>query len=325
MPDEELKQALIASRQRYKDMVDMACYFGWETDGDGCIQFITPNGVLGYGPDDLIGQPSDKLYVEPNDDPHMAFVSQRYLLNHEVGLKHRDGSTKLVRVTCSPLNDEAGNWIGTRGVCTLIPPDAQSEVSTRVATKIINEPEKRGRTMAQDELDVFMGFNGPDATAAAEEKAGADDERSMDEILADIASIIKEDPDVDFSTPREYTADDAPLAAEWETYNGAEFVDGPVKNQRDLLKMDEDIFQLLMRSIDRPTLLTAMKGASAGVHYWFLENLKDPYRLDRMNDLSGMYNPEPKEFAAAMRRIMNVCNHALAGRDAELADNEPDT
>ncbi len=46
--ERSLRAALIESRQRYKDLVEAACDFAWETDAQARFTFISPKGVFGY-------------------------------------------------------------------------------------------------------------------------------------------------------------------------------------------------------------------------------------------------------------------------------------
>ena len=39
--------ALIASRQLFKDIVSCSADFAWETKGDGAFDFVSPRGALG--------------------------------------------------------------------------------------------------------------------------------------------------------------------------------------------------------------------------------------------------------------------------------------
>ena len=46
--ERSLRAALIESRQRYKDLVEAASDFAWETDAEGRFTFISSGGALGY-------------------------------------------------------------------------------------------------------------------------------------------------------------------------------------------------------------------------------------------------------------------------------------
>ena len=48
--DGTLRAALIESRQRMKELLELSCDFGWETDANGLFSFVT--GRRGPGPRD---------------------------------------------------------------------------------------------------------------------------------------------------------------------------------------------------------------------------------------------------------------------------------
>src|SRR3546814_1488318 len=44
--ERSLRAALVESRQRYKDLVEISNDFAWETDGEGRFAFVSPRGAL---------------------------------------------------------------------------------------------------------------------------------------------------------------------------------------------------------------------------------------------------------------------------------------
>ena len=53
--DNNLRAALVESRQRYKDLVEISSDFTWETGESGTFVFVSPGGALGYTADELVG------------------------------------------------------------------------------------------------------------------------------------------------------------------------------------------------------------------------------------------------------------------------------
>ena len=53
--ERSLRAALIESRQRYKDLVEAASDFAWETDAQGRFTFVSSGGALGYSAAELVG------------------------------------------------------------------------------------------------------------------------------------------------------------------------------------------------------------------------------------------------------------------------------
>src|SRR3546814_12535032 len=59
--ERSLRAALVESRQRYKDLVEISNDFAWETDGEGRFAFVSPRGALGYPAPALVGRPAHEL------------------------------------------------------------------------------------------------------------------------------------------------------------------------------------------------------------------------------------------------------------------------
>lgn len=51
-----LRAALIESRQRYKELVEVSSDFAWEVGPDGRFTFVSPKGLLGYAASELVGR-----------------------------------------------------------------------------------------------------------------------------------------------------------------------------------------------------------------------------------------------------------------------------
>src|SRR6059036_1723498 len=68
--DGTLRAALIESRQRMKELLELACDFGWETDANGHFSFVTSGGALGHETLDLLGTDPGDLMLSPEDSQH---------------------------------------------------------------------------------------------------------------------------------------------------------------------------------------------------------------------------------------------------------------
>jgi diguanylate cyclase (GGDEF)-like protein/PAS domain S-box-containing protein len=115
--ERNLRTALVESRQRYKDLVEVSSDFTWETDEAGRFAFVTPKGALGYSPDELVGRDAAELVVNPEDFSPLPFVAQREVDNIEIWMIRKDGSHACVLLAARPVSDANGTWHGTRGVC----------------------------------------------------------------------------------------------------------------------------------------------------------------------------------------------------------------
>ncbi|HEY4136129.1 MAG TPA: sensor domain-containing diguanylate cyclase [Alphaproteobacteria bacterium] len=113
--DRSLQAALIESRQRYKDLVDIAGDFAWETDAAGVFVFVSPRGALGYRAADLIGRRAAELLEDAEDAA--AFAAREPLENLQLWLRRADGAPACLRLSAVPVADAAGLWKGARGIC----------------------------------------------------------------------------------------------------------------------------------------------------------------------------------------------------------------
>lgn len=114
--DRRLQSALIDSRQRYKDLVDIAGDFAWETDRSGQFVFVSPRGALGYAAAELIGRPAAQFLADPQDDA-AAFTAREPIENLQLWLRRADNEAACLRLSAVPVLDSEGVWQGTRGIC----------------------------------------------------------------------------------------------------------------------------------------------------------------------------------------------------------------
>ncbi len=113
--DQELQQALIESRQRYKDLVEISSDFAWETDTEGRFVFVSPRGALGWHADDLSGRDAATFLVDPE---RVAIFQTRFpAAGEDVEFRRADGATAYLSVAATPILARGGQWHGARGLC----------------------------------------------------------------------------------------------------------------------------------------------------------------------------------------------------------------
>jgi diguanylate cyclase (GGDEF)-like protein/PAS domain S-box-containing protein len=116
--DNALRTALVESRRRYKDFIDISADFPWETNRNRSFVFVPTRGALGYTPEALMSSDPGSLVAGDtllNQD--LPFLTTRRIENEEFWLKRADGGTACVMVSAMPVLDNNGLWIGARGVC----------------------------------------------------------------------------------------------------------------------------------------------------------------------------------------------------------------
>jgi len=116
--DNSLRLALVDSRRRYKDFIDISTDFAWETGPDQRFTFVPPRGALGYSADALmVIEPASLVVVGSVVGGEIPFLTRRRIENEEAWLRRSDGRSACVVVSAMPLLSKDGAWIGARGVC----------------------------------------------------------------------------------------------------------------------------------------------------------------------------------------------------------------
>ena len=112
-----VRDALVESRQRYKDLVEASSDFAWEVGVDGTFVFVSPRGALGYSATDLIGRQPEELMLDTSGDTVVPFTAKNPLEEVEIWMRHADGSQACIILATIPLFDDNDQWRGARGVC----------------------------------------------------------------------------------------------------------------------------------------------------------------------------------------------------------------
>ncbi len=115
--DSNLRDALIESRQRFKDLVEVSSDFSWEVDADGQFVFVSRAGALGYAPDDLIERRPEDFIVGVDEYDPIPFLTEERIEDMEIWMHRADGGMACVVLSAIPFYDEDGALLGVRGVC----------------------------------------------------------------------------------------------------------------------------------------------------------------------------------------------------------------
>lgn len=119
--ERSLRAALVESRQRYKDLVEISNDFAWETDAQGRFVFVSPRGALGYPATDLVGRDAAELLLEHAGREVSAwsspFTARHAVEEAELWVRSAGGAEVCLLATALPLTSGGGAWIGARGVC----------------------------------------------------------------------------------------------------------------------------------------------------------------------------------------------------------------
>ncbi|HEV8389957.1 MAG TPA: diguanylate cyclase [Dongiaceae bacterium] len=129
--DGTLRAALIESRQRMKELLELACDFGWETDANGLFSFVTSGGALGHETLDLLGTDPADLMLSPEDGQHFQADSpQEGLL---VWASAKSGAPRCLHLRARAIFDERGEFHCVRGACRDVTEEQDRDVALSAA------------------------------------------------------------------------------------------------------------------------------------------------------------------------------------------------
>ena len=115
-PADVLQGALIDSRQRWRELVNLAADFAFETDEWGRFTLITPDPALDWAAGTLIGRPSVALLVEGGGGVFDPFHVSATVRHRRAWLKRGDGGIACLTFCAAPIQDASGRITGVRGV-----------------------------------------------------------------------------------------------------------------------------------------------------------------------------------------------------------------
>ena len=116
-PNQALVDALVESRRRFKEIVEVSGDFAWETDADGAFVFVSPGLTLGYRPGELIGTPASRFLAEDGIAGETPFQTHQPVRDVDIWLHTRDGKEACVSTSAIPIRNDQGEAVGARGVC----------------------------------------------------------------------------------------------------------------------------------------------------------------------------------------------------------------
>jgi diguanylate cyclase (GGDEF)-like protein/PAS domain S-box-containing protein len=168
--ERNLRTALVESRQRYKDLVEVSSDFSWETGVNGEFIFVSPKGALGYRVEELIGRKAEEFVLSPEEFSPLPFASPKPLDEVEIWMRKQGGSTACMVLSCVPLIAEENGedqWKGARGVCRNVTEERENESALARARRREQHLNYIVSTI-RDELDPRNMLN---AAAAATARA----------------------------------------------------------------------------------------------------------------------------------------------------------
>ena len=195
--------ALVSSRQLYRDLVECSADFGWETDVSGAFTYVSPQGGFGFSARELTSTLASALLEDP--DRGNPFNAEHRYRNVEVWIGRKDGGRACIVVSAVPIHDAHGQWTGSRGMCRDVSAVKahllQEEILSRIVDAIRNcvDPRHGLEIAACHIVEVFSPARSLVAKKTADgfqlaAQHGFDDE-SAEKALQRFASVLEETKD----------------------------------------------------------------------------------------------------------------------------------
>lgn len=134
--EQNLRDALVESRQRYRDLVDMSSDFAWETDLNGAFVFVSHDQVLGHTTKSMIGRrPADFLIDPQMEGMPLPFDQAEPVDATEFWAIDAQGQPRCLMTVARPVYNARGDHTGTRGMCRDVTEDRLREADLAQAVQ----------------------------------------------------------------------------------------------------------------------------------------------------------------------------------------------
>ncbi|MCC7046625.1 MAG: diguanylate cyclase [Alphaproteobacteria bacterium] len=116
--EQNLRDALIESRLRFRDLVEMSSDFAWETDAAGAFVFVNPQRVLGFAANGMIGRRPAEFMIDPQTaGAPLPFDSAEPVDGTEFWALDAERRPRCLTAVARPIFDAEGRRTGVRGMC----------------------------------------------------------------------------------------------------------------------------------------------------------------------------------------------------------------
>lgn len=188
-----LCDALLDSRQRWRDLVHLAADIAFEIDVCGRFTFLSPDQVLGWPAATLLGQAAELVLA--GDRPTENFNPFRPIAAHHrrrAWVRRADGTLACLAFSTAPMLDASGQVVGARGVAGDVTEQDGKEQATAAALRrgalldhILWEMRREvlAPQMMQAVLESLMQAMGAEGIAVLDLKGDATDTSAPDVVV----------------------------------------------------------------------------------------------------------------------------------------------
>lgn len=120
----QAKKEVYVNEIRFRDALEQSHSVVWECDPNGLLTYVSPmcHLILGYLPEEIVGSKYIYDFQRPDDLPKyqkqwmQSLTSRQVFKDYVHKIVDKFGNIKYVSATGSPIYDDAGTYIGYRGV-----------------------------------------------------------------------------------------------------------------------------------------------------------------------------------------------------------------
>ncbi|WOB44434.1 PAS domain S-box protein [Thermoleptolyngbya oregonensis NK1-22] len=160
------EDALTASENRYRLLVETSQDLIWSCDRKGCFSFVNAAArtILGYEPQEMLGRPfSDFLapgQLERDREIFRRVLSGTSVLNHESAYLTKDGQRVMLLFSAAVLRDDQGNVLGSTGTARDITREKQMQQERSRLIEILEASPDLIGTTAPNGTSLYMNRAG---------------------------------------------------------------------------------------------------------------------------------------------------------------------
>jgi diguanylate cyclase (GGDEF)-like protein len=114
-PADVLVGALVDSRRRWRELIDLVADFAFETDAAGRFTLVIPDPALGWPAEALVGKFADALLAEGGGTVFSPFRLAAKTRHRDAWLRRGDGGVACLTFSVAPIQDATGLVAGMRG------------------------------------------------------------------------------------------------------------------------------------------------------------------------------------------------------------------
>ncbi len=286
--ERNLRSALVDSRQRYKDLVDISSDFAWEVGTDGRFVFVSPKGALGFAADMLVGRhPRDFVLRDEDGQQGLVFAAPQPVTDSEVWMRTHAGGEACLLASARPMRDENGAWSGARGICR----DVTQE---RLRDAALVRANNRERLLSYVVRTIRDEVDPGDMLRAAAEATG----RALEASGCQIFRMLSDDGDFALAAQHGSVGDERPVL---DSFDQGDDFDDDVQSWHVLATVTRYRQAIngalcLWRAPDRPgwsdddRLLITDVANQVGLANEQIANHERILRLSRTDSLTGLFN-----------------------------------